>query len=56
VRGSTKRIFDNFGNELFPYGLGKMPTELQRKYNVDLDIYGEGPDRKPYYQMTGKAA
>jgi hypothetical protein len=33
-----------------------MPTELQRKYNVDLDIYGAGPDRKPYYEMTEKAA
>ena len=51
---STKK-WDHYGNEIHLYGPTKKASELQRKYQIELNIYDFKGARDPCYEMSDQA-
>lgn len=52
---NTLREWDRFGSEVYTYGLGKQPQELNKKYKVDMHIYHLGRPKKPTHELSDLA-
>ena len=52
VPKNTLREWDRYNSEVYVYGLGAQPQELNKKYKVGLGCYELNPPKPREYEMT----
>ena len=49
------REWDRFGSEVYVYGLGLQPVELDKKYYVNMEIYKLKKAKPQIFEMSEEA-
>jgi hypothetical protein len=47
--------WDRYNSEVYVYGPGRQPFELDKKYRVDMRIYKKESQRMPSHNLTEAA-